>query len=147
MTVELQNKSDLEGFLFWGPAKEQDLGVVLVVKATYDISDGVIEPVQDSPWPVHLEPLDTPYGQFPANMAHRKPRLDLILLGNVYFVDRFPEAGEEVQIPLFLRSEYEIGHSPDLRRDYQLELLPTDDGRYLAVYRRLDLDENPAASP
>ena len=80
-----------------------------------------------------------------AYILARRP--DLILLGNVYFVDRFPEAGEEVQIPLFLRSEYEIGHSPDLRRDYQLELLPTDDGRYLAVYRRLDLDENPAASP
>jgi len=100
MTVELQNKSDLEGFLFWGPAKEQDLGVVLVVKATYDISDGVIEPVQDSPWPVHLEPLDTPYGQFPANMAHRKPRLDLILLGKAHAPGGEPVEEMEVRLEL-----------------------------------------------
>jgi arabinofuranosyltransferase len=83
-----------------------------------------------------------------AYILGRRP--DLILLGNVYLVDSFPAPGEEVQIPLFLRSEYEIGTSPELRRDYQLELLPTADGRYLAAYRRRDLDpesgvETPAA--
>lgn len=92
MTIDLDNRTDLDAFLFSGEAGERGLGVVLVAKATYDISGGGLERVLDASWPVHLEPLETPYGPFPQDMAHRKPRLDLILLGKAH-----APGGEPVQ--------------------------------------------------
>ena len=56
----------------------------MVLKATYDLTDDGPRLAKDNPWPVHLEPLPTPYGTIPAEGPHRKPRLDLIVLGQAH---------------------------------------------------------------
>jgi len=79
--VKLENGSGLAAHLFSGPADETDLGCALLVKATYEIRDDRLELATDAPWPIHLEPLDTPYGTFPGEIASRKPKTDVLVLG------------------------------------------------------------------
>jgi hypothetical protein len=79
--VKLENGTSLAAELFSGPTEETELGCALLLKATYEIREGGLEPVKEAPWPIHLEPLETPYGTFPGEVASRKPKTDLIVLG------------------------------------------------------------------
>jgi len=79
--VKLENGTSLAAHLFSGPSDETELGCALLLKATYEIRDGALEPAKDGLWPVHLEPLQTPYGTFPGEVANRKPKTDVIVLG------------------------------------------------------------------
>jgi len=79
--VRLENGTTLAAHLFSGPAAETELGCAVLLKGTWEIRDGRLEPAAKSPWPIHLEPLKTPWGTFPGEVASRKPRTDLIVLG------------------------------------------------------------------
>lgn len=79
--MKLENDTALSAHLFSGPASETDLGCALLLKATYEIREGRLELATDAAWPIHLAPLDTPYGTFPGEVASRKPRTDVIVLG------------------------------------------------------------------
>jgi hypothetical protein len=79
--VKLENGTTLAAHLFSGPADETDLGCALLVKATYEIREGGLELTTDAPWPIHLEPLDTAYGTFQGEVASRKPKTDVLVLG------------------------------------------------------------------
>lgn len=79
--MKLENGTPLAAQLFSGPATETDLGCALLLKATYEIREGRLELATEAPWPIHLEPLVTPYGTFPGEVASRKPKTDLIVLG------------------------------------------------------------------
>jgi hypothetical protein len=79
--VKLENGTSLAAQLFSGPATETDLGCALLLKATYEIRPAGLEPATEAPWPIHLEPLETPYGTFPGEVANRKPKTDVIVLG------------------------------------------------------------------
>lgn len=79
--MKLENGTLLAAHLFSGPADETNLGCALLVTATYDIRERGLELAGQAPWPVHLEPLETPYGTFPGAVASRKPKTDLIVLG------------------------------------------------------------------
>lgn len=79
--MRLENATPFSAQLFSGPAGETSLGCALLVKGTWEIRDGRLEPAAEAPWPVHLEPLETPYGTFPGEVASRKPRTDVIVLG------------------------------------------------------------------
>ncbi len=79
--MKLENGTSLAAQLFSGPATETDLGCALLLKATYEIRPAGLEPATGAPWPIHLEPLETPYGTFPGEVASRKPKTDVIVLG------------------------------------------------------------------
>jgi hypothetical protein len=79
--VKLETGTSLAAQLFSGPATETDLGCALLLKATYEIRPAGLEPATEAPWPIHLEPLETPYGTFPGEVANRKPKTDVIVLG------------------------------------------------------------------
>lgn len=79
--MKLENGTRLAAHLFSGPAAETELGCAVLLKETWEIRDGRLEPAAASPWPIHLEPLKTPYGTFPGEVASRKPRTDLLVLG------------------------------------------------------------------
>lgn len=79
--MKLENGTALAAHLFSGPATETDLGCAVLLKATYEIREGRLEPAADAAWPIHLEPLKTPYGTFPGEIASRKPRTDVLVLG------------------------------------------------------------------
>lgn len=80
--MKLVNETSFPAHLFAGPLGEAELGCAVLVKATYEIGPGgALEPATDGVWPVHLAPLPTPYGTFPGEVANRKPRTDLIVLG------------------------------------------------------------------
>lgn len=80
--MKLENGTPLAAYLFSGPTEETELGCALLLKATFEIREGgALELVTDAPWPVHLEPLETPYGTFPGEVANRKPKTDLLVLG------------------------------------------------------------------
>lgn len=79
--MRLENGTSLAAHLFSGPASETGLGCAVLLKGTWEIRDGRLEPARESPWPIHLEPLRTPFGTFPGEIASRKPRTDLIVLG------------------------------------------------------------------
>jgi len=78
--VKLENETALAAQLFSGPASDTELGCALIVKATYEIRDGALAPATEAAWPIQVEPLETPYGTFPADIAVRKPRTDVIVL-------------------------------------------------------------------
>ena len=79
--MRLENGTALAAHLFSGPATGTDLGCAVLLKATYEIRDGRLEPAAEAAWPIHLEPLTTPYGTFPGEVASRKPRTDVHVLG------------------------------------------------------------------
>jgi hypothetical protein len=79
--VKLENETPLAAHLFSGPAGESDLGCAVLLKATYEIRDGRLELATEAPWPIHLEPFPTPWGTFPGEIAPRKPKTDVIVLG------------------------------------------------------------------
>ena len=80
--MKLENGTPLAAELFSGSTEETEIGCALLLKATYEIRDGgALELAKDAPWPIHLEPLATPYGTFPGEVANRKPKTDLIVLG------------------------------------------------------------------
>lgn len=79
--MKLENETAFSAHLFSGPAGETELGCAVLVKATFEIREGRLEPAAEAPWPIHLEPLATPYGTFPGEIAPRKPRTDVIVLG------------------------------------------------------------------
>ena len=79
--MRLENASPLAAHLFSGPATETELGCAVLLKATWEIRDGRLEQAAQAPWPIHLEPLKTPYGTFPGEIASRKPRTDVLVLG------------------------------------------------------------------
>ena len=85
--MKLDNRTALQAHLFWGTSGERSLGCSVVLKATYDLTDDGPRLTEENPWPVHLEPLKTPYGTFPAEGPQRKPRLDLIVLGQAHAPD------------------------------------------------------------
>lgn len=82
--IRLRNKTDLEAYCFWGAAPGQRLGCVVLIKGTFELGEGQPRLTGSSPWPVHLEELETPYGVFPGEVAHRKHRLDVIVLGKAH---------------------------------------------------------------
>lgn len=90
--MKLENGTSLAAHLFSGPASERELGFALLVKATYEIRDGKLLETTDAPWPIHLEPLRTPYGTFPGEVAPRKPKTDVVVLGRAR-----PPRGEAVR--------------------------------------------------
>ncbi|MCL4807031.1 MAG: DUF2169 domain-containing protein, partial [Thermoanaerobaculia bacterium] len=90
--MKLENETPLSAHLFSGAAGESDLGCALVVKATFDIREGRLELSTESPWPIHLEPFQTPWGTFPGEIAPRKPKTDVIVLGRA-----LAPAGEAVR--------------------------------------------------
>ncbi len=79
--MKLENGTPLAAHLFSGPADETNLGCALLLTATYEIRERGLELATEAPWPVHLEPLETPYGTFPGAVASRKPKTDLLVLG------------------------------------------------------------------
>lgn len=79
--MKLENHTPFAAHVFSGPAGESELGCAVLVKATYDIREGRLEPATEAPWPIHLEPFPTPWGTFPGEVAPRKPKTDLIVLG------------------------------------------------------------------
>ncbi|MBK9089863.1 MAG: DUF2169 domain-containing protein [Holophagales bacterium] len=79
--MRLENETALSAHLFSGAAGESDLGCALVVKATFDIREESLELSTESPWPIHLEPFPTSWGTFPGEIAPRKPKTDVIVLG------------------------------------------------------------------
>jgi hypothetical protein len=79
--VKLENGTSLAAHLFSGPASETELGCALLLKATYEIREGRLDLVTQAPWPIHLSPLETPYGTFPGEVASRKPKTDVLVLG------------------------------------------------------------------
>ena len=79
--MKLENGTPLQAHLFSGPASETDLGCAVVMKATYEIREGSLEIATNTPWPIHLAPLETPYGTFPGEVASRKPKTDVLVLG------------------------------------------------------------------
>ena len=79
--MRLENGTPLAVQLFSGASSETGLGCAVLLKATYEIREGRLEPATEAPWPIHLEPLKTPYGTFPAEIAPRKPRTDVLVLG------------------------------------------------------------------
>ena len=79
--MKLENGTSLAAHFFSGPSDETELGCALLLKATYEIRDGGLEPANDGQWPIHLKPLETPYGTFPGEVANRKPKTDVIVLG------------------------------------------------------------------
>ncbi|MBK8598939.1 MAG: DUF2169 domain-containing protein [Holophagales bacterium] len=79
--MKLENGTTLAAHLFSGPADETNLGCALLLTATYEIRERGLEPATEALWPVHLEPLETPYGTFPGEIASRKPKTDVIVLG------------------------------------------------------------------
>lgn len=90
--MKLENGTSLAAHLFSGPSEETELGCALLVKATYEIRQGGLEPANDGQWPIHLTPLETPYGTFPGEVANRKPKTDVIVLGRAK-----PPNGEDVR--------------------------------------------------
>jgi len=58
-------------------------GLAVIAKATFEQSgDGGLQQTQDNPWPVHLQPLETPHGVFPPEATpYPKPRTDVIVCG------------------------------------------------------------------
>ncbi|MBK9965080.1 MAG: DUF2169 domain-containing protein [Holophagales bacterium] len=79
--MKLENGTTLAAHLFSGPADETNLGCALLLTATYEIRERGLEPATEALWPVHLEPLETPYGTFPGEIASRKPKTDVLVLG------------------------------------------------------------------
>lgn len=80
--MKLENGTPLAAYLFSGPTQETEIGCALLLKATYEIREGgALVLATDAPWPIHLEPLGTPYGTFPGEVANRKPKTDLLVLG------------------------------------------------------------------
>jgi hypothetical protein len=79
--VKLENGTGIAAHLFSGPASDTELGCALLLKATWEIREGRLEPVTEAAWPIHLAPLVTPYGTFPGEVASRKPKTDVIVLG------------------------------------------------------------------
>jgi len=79
--VKLENQTWLQAHLFWGASGEQDLGMALIARATYELQDGGLARAGEAPWPIHLEELETPYGIFPADNMMPKPRVDVTVLG------------------------------------------------------------------
>lgn len=79
--MKLENGTAMAAHLFSGPASETDLGCALLLKATYAIREGRLELVAEAPWPIHLSPFETPYGTFPGEVAPRKPKTDVLVLG------------------------------------------------------------------
>lgn len=98
--MELQNETALQAHLFSGPAGDVELGCALIVKGTWDIGPDGLRPAAQAPWPIHLEPLATPWGTFPAECPNRKPRVDLIVLGHARAPGPAPVASRSVSVSL-----------------------------------------------
>lgn len=79
------NQTDYQAESFWGPAGDDEMGVVVIAKGTYEIINGELNLTQDNPWPVHFDNLETPYGMFYSEYnIFCKPRIDFIVCGNAY---------------------------------------------------------------
>lgn len=92
--MRLENETRFAAELFSGPAGETELGCAVLVKATYEIRAGRLDLAAEAPWPIHLSPLETPYGTFPGELASRKPKTDVIVLGRA----KAPEGGAVRQL-------------------------------------------------
>jgi hypothetical protein len=96
--VKLENGTPLAAKLFSGAESDTSLGCAVLIKATYAIREGRLEPVTEAAWPIHLEPLETPWGKFPGELASRKPKTDVIVLGKA----KAPNGGSVRQMKVSL---------------------------------------------
>lgn len=82
--MKLENETALSAHLFFGPDGETNLGCAVLLKATYELVEQRLQLATKAVWPIHLAPLETPYGTFQGEVAHRKPKTDVIVLGKAH---------------------------------------------------------------
>lgn len=81
--MEFRNRSEHQADAFWGVSGKDEMGAVVIAKATYEIGpNGELQQTQEEPWPVHFDNLETPYGLFVSeHTPYCKPKVDLMVCG------------------------------------------------------------------
>jgi len=82
--MDFVNETTLSADLFRAAAWEDQILAMVVAKATYKVgADGSLT-VDDNPVQVLLEPMETPFGTLPNDIAPQKKGVDLLVLGQAY---------------------------------------------------------------
>ena len=82
--MDFINETNLPADLFRAAAWEDEILAMVVARATYRVgADGKLD-VDDNPFPILLEPLETPFGTLPNDIAPQKKGVDLLVLGQAY---------------------------------------------------------------
>lgn len=85
--MEFVNKSSGNAGFFNTVMGENHMLGCVIARPTYAIDNGKLVPTPDEPWPVEGQPVETPCGEFPADMPFLTGGVDLFVVGHAHHPD------------------------------------------------------------
>lgn len=108
--MELINESGVAARLSTGVMDDDQNVAWCVARATWRIAaDGRLSPLDDAPWPILDEPIETVHGTFPSDARVEERGCGLVVTGEARFGRAVTEGALSVQVGDFARSVALIG--------------------------------------